>query len=219
MQALHSERRYFRRIALRESIDVTVMDNSNVNGVAKMIQPPRNRRLPTDVRSADRASVIHPVRMALVLDGPGLPWGLFLRRTAIQSNGIGEIDLAPQMKSPGRTGARSGLSLGNLSTSLCQPIRPSVVNVTTALIRTITARRFPLPRTVEEYRGISYIVRDANDFPVAYVYFESERGRRAARRSTGVEPSATANLMTKDEARKIAAGIAKLPELLKRPRD
>jgi len=82
-----------------------------------------------------------------------------LRRTAIQSNGIGEIDLAPQMKSPG------------------------------------TARRFPLPRTVEEYRGISYIVRDANDFPVAYVYFESERGRRAARRSTGVEPSAIANLM------------------------
>ena len=41
---------------------------------------------------------------------------------------------------------------------------------------------------------------------MAYVYFESEPGRRAA-----------ANLMTKDEARKIAAGIAKLPELLKRP--
>jgi hypothetical protein len=40
--------------------------------------------------------------------------------------------------------------------------------------------------TVEEYRGISYIVRDANNFPVAYVYFESEPGRRAA-----------ANLMTK----------------------
>ena len=141
MQALHSERRYFRRIALRESIDVAVMDNSNVNGVARMTQPPRNRRLPTDVRRADRASVIHPVRMALVLDGPGLPWGLFLRRTAIQSDGIGEIDLAPQMKSPGRTGARPGLSLGSFSTSLCQPIRPGVVNVTTALIRTITAPR------------------------------------------------------------------------------
>ena len=54
-------------------------------------------------------------------------------------------------------------------------------------------RRFP-PLTVEEYRGISYIVRDANNFPVAYVYFETEPGRRAA-----------ANLMTKDEARKIAA--------------
>jgi len=76
MQALHSERRYFRRIALRESIDVTVMDNSNVNGVAKMIQPPRNRRLPTDVRSADRASVIHPV-LPLYYDGPGYQVGAF----------------------------------------------------------------------------------------------------------------------------------------------
>jgi hypothetical protein len=66
----------------------------------------------------------------------------------------------------------------------------------------MTNRRFPDPWTVEEHRGISYIVRDAK----AYVYFESEPGRRAA-----------ANLMTKDEARKIAAGIAKLPELLKRP--
>ena len=34
-------------------------------------------------------------------------------------------------------------------------------------------RRFPPPWTVEEYRGISYIIRDANNFPVAYVYFES----------------------------------------------
>jgi hypothetical protein len=46
-------------------------------------------------------------------------------------------------------------------------------------------RRFPAPWTVEEYRDD--IVRDANNFPVAYVYFESEPGRRAA-----------ANLMTKD---------------------
>jgi hypothetical protein len=48
-------------------------------------------------------------------------------------------------------------------------------------------------------------VRDTNKFAVACVYFESEPGRRAA-----------ANLMTKEEARRIAAGIAKLPELLKR---
>ena len=42
---------------------------------------------------------------------------------------------------------------------------------------TESRRRFPPPWTVEEYRGISYIVRDANNFPVAYVYFESEPGR------------------------------------------
>jgi hypothetical protein len=53
-----------------------------------------------------------------------------------------------------------------------------------------------------------FIVRDSNRFPVAYVCFESEPGRRAA-----------AKLMTKDEVRKVAAGIAKLPELLPKPRD
>jgi hypothetical protein len=56
-------------------------------------------------------------------------------------------------------------------------------------------RRFPPPWTVEEHRGISYIIRDANRFAVGYVYFDSEPGRRVA-----------ANLMTKDEARKIAVG-------------
>ena len=44
--------------------------------------------------------------------------------------------------------------------------------------RPCLARRFPPPWTVEEYRGISYIVRDANKFAVAYVYFEFEPGRR-----------------------------------------
>ena len=52
------------------------------------------------------------------------------------------------------------------------------------------ARRFPAPWTVEEHRGISYIVRDANNFAVAYVYFEEDQLLR-----TGV------NLMNKDEAR------------------
>ena len=37
-------------------------------------------------------------------------------------------------------------------------------------------RRFPAPWTVEEHRRISYIVRDANSFAVAYVYFKSELG-------------------------------------------
>jgi hypothetical protein len=41
-------------------------------------------------------------------------------------------------------------------------------------------RRFPPPWTVEEYRGISYIVRDTNNLAVAYVYLEPKPGRRAA---------------------------------------
>ena len=38
-----------------------------------------------------RLHVFTPVRMALVLDGPGLPWGLFLRRRH-PVDGIGEIE-------------------------------------------------------------------------------------------------------------------------------
>ncbi len=65
------------------------------------------------------------------------------------------------------------------------------------------ARRFPPPWTVEEYRDLAYIVRDANRFAVAYVYFASQLVH-------------TRYLMTKDEARTIAATIAKLPELPQR---
>ena len=49
-------------------------------------------------------------------------------------------------------------------------------------------------------------MRDANGQALAFVYCEDEPGRRA-----------TGKLLTRDEARRIAANIAKLLELLLNP--
>jgi hypothetical protein len=59
------------------------------------------------------------------------------------------------------------------------------------------ARRFPPPWLIAELEAC-FVVIDGAGQKLAYVYFEDDPGRRSA-----------AKLLTKDEARRIAANIAK----------
>lgn len=73
------------------------------------------------------------------------------------------------------------------------------------MIARMNERRFPPPWSVDE-TDASYIIRDAAGQALAYVYCEDEVGRRGA-----------AKLLTRDEARRIASNIAKLPSFLAKP--
>ena len=68
-------------------------------------------------------------------------------------------------------------------------------------------RRFTPPWDIDD-NGSCFIVRDNNGQALSYVYYEKESRRRTA-----------AGLLTRDEARRIAINIAKLPELVNRPQD
>jgi hypothetical protein len=65
-------------------------------------------------------------------------------------------------------------------------------------------RRFPPPWTAEDHLAC-FIIKDSTGQALAHIYYEDEPGRRSA-----------AKLLSKDEARRIAANIAKLPEVLRK---
>ena len=64
-------------------------------------------------------------------------------------------------------------------------------------------RRFPAPWHADKIPG-GYVVRDANQQALAYVYA----------RATSVD-AVQAKVLTQDEARRIAINIARLPALLR----
>jgi hypothetical protein len=63
-------------------------------------------------------------------------------------------------------------------------------------------RTFALPFALIE-NGESFVVSNAKGYPLAYVYHEDEPGRRTVTRR-----------LTREDARKLATQIARLPELL-----
>lgn len=66
----------------------------------------------------------------------------------------------------------------------------------------MSLRRFSPPWTIKDIRT-AFRVEDAHGQALAYVYYEEEETRRGA-----------ANMLCRDEARRIAVNIAKLPTLL-----
>ena len=66
----------------------------------------------------------------------------------------------------------------------------------------MTEHQFPAPWTVRDL-GSAFAVEDASGLRLVYVYFDDDPDRRN-----------TGKLLSRDEAAKIAVGVANLPELL-----
>jgi hypothetical protein len=70
--------------------------------------------------------------------------------------------------------------------------------------RTMTPRRFPAPWRADKMPG-GYVVRDANGQALAYIYSRDSEAE-----------AMQAKVLTKDEARRIAVNIARLPDLVRK---
>ena len=62
-------------------------------------------------------------------------------------------------------------------------------------------RRFPPPWSIDEQTE-SFVIKDANGLPIAYVYFEDEPQRQTSTKR-----------LSRDEAFLVAVNIAKLPRV------